>query len=193
MASQRSLTVLQDSKSAELLLDPTRMKLLALLAEPASAAQVARKAGLPRQKVNYHLRLMEEAGLLEVVEERSRGSASERILQASARAYAVGPGALGEVAPDPVAFTDRYSLEYLQALAFRALGEVSAARSKGGPSGRVPCMSIEHAVHFRSPQDRSHFATELSNAIAALVKRYDEPGSDESEAFRFVLIAHPLD
>ena len=72
MNGMLDLAVIEDPAVAEISLDPVRSRLLAELAEPASATMLAGKLGLPRQNVNYHLRALEEHGLVELVEERGR-------------------------------------------------------------------------------------------------------------------------
>ena len=62
------LTVIDDPAAAGVSLDPVRARLLAELAEPGSASSLAAKVGLPRQKINYHLRTLEQHGLVELVE-----------------------------------------------------------------------------------------------------------------------------
>jgi hypothetical protein len=52
----QDLAVITDPAAAGVSLDPVRARLLAELTEPASAAALAGRVGLPRQKVNYHLR-----------------------------------------------------------------------------------------------------------------------------------------
>jgi hypothetical protein len=52
------VAVIEDPAAAEVSLDPIRTRLLAELGEPASATAVAARLGLPRQKVNYHLRTL---------------------------------------------------------------------------------------------------------------------------------------
>src|SRR3954451_3054781 len=95
------IAVIEDPAAAEASLDPMRSRLLAALAEPASATMLAARVGLARQKVNYHLRALEQHGLIELVEERRKGNVTERVMRASARAYVISPAALGPVAPDP--------------------------------------------------------------------------------------------
>ena len=64
--------VIDDPAAAVVALDPVRARLLAeLVAEPASAAALAERVGLARQKVNYHLRTLEAHGLVRVVEASS--------------------------------------------------------------------------------------------------------------------------
>ncbi len=71
--------VIEDPGAAAVALDPIRSRLLAELVEPFSAATLAARVGLPRQKVNYHLRTLEAQGLVELAEERKRGGITERV------------------------------------------------------------------------------------------------------------------
>ena len=55
----------------------------ATLDEPLTVAEIARRVGLglARQKVAYHLRVLEQAGLVELVELRQRRGFTERVLR----------------------------------------------------------------------------------------------------------------
>ena len=93
------VAVIADPAAAEAALEPARARLLAQLTEPRSAAMLAAAIGLPRQKVNYHLRTLERHGLVELVEERRKGNVTERLLRAAAASYVISPAALAAVAP----------------------------------------------------------------------------------------------
>ena len=80
------LDVIEDPAAAVVALDPTRARLLSELAEPASAAALAERVGLSRQKVNYHLRTLEAHGLVQQAGERRWGGLTERLLVATAAA-----------------------------------------------------------------------------------------------------------
>jgi DNA-binding transcriptional ArsR family regulator len=108
------VTVIEDPEAAAVSLDPVRARLLAeLAAEPASAAMLAGKVGLPRQKVNYHLKALERHGLVELVEERRKGNVNERLMRATATSYVISPAALGAVQPDPARSPDQLSARWL--------------------------------------------------------------------------------
>jgi len=94
------VAVIDDPAVAAVSLDPVRARLLAALAEPASAASLAAGAGLTRQKANYHLRALERSGLIELVEERRKGNCTERVMRATAASYVISPAAMEAVAPD---------------------------------------------------------------------------------------------
>src|SRR6185503_19698406 len=101
--------VIEDPAVATVALEPVRTRLLAELAEPASAAALAARLGLARQKVNYHLRALETHGLVEMADTRRWGGLTERLLVATASSYVVSPGALGPVATDPRRAADALS------------------------------------------------------------------------------------
>ena len=65
--------VIQSPQAAAAALDPVRARLLAELSEPASAATLAARLSLPRQKVNYHLRALESHHLVRPTSERKWG------------------------------------------------------------------------------------------------------------------------
>ena len=95
------LEVIDDPAAAVVALEPVRSRLLAELAEPASAAGLASRVGITRQKVNYHLRALEAHGLVREAGTRQWGGITERLLVASAASYLVAPGAMGPAAAGP--------------------------------------------------------------------------------------------
>src|SRR5262245_48254230 len=116
--------VIDDPAAAAMALDPVRSRLLSNLREPASAAALAGRVGLPRQKVNYHLRTLESHGLVRVAGKKRWGGLTERLLVATASMFVVSPGAMGPVAVDPEKKMDRLSASYLVALAARVVREI---------------------------------------------------------------------
>jgi DNA-binding transcriptional ArsR family regulator len=184
------IAVIEEPAAAAAALDPLRARLLAELHEPASAAELAQRIGLPRQKLNYHLRALESHGLLRVAEERRHGGLTERRLVATAAAYVIAPDALGANAPDPARVGDRLSARYLLALAARLLREVGTLlRHSETDDRRVATLALDTEIGFASPADRVRFAEELTNAITRLAARYHH---DDGHAHRLVVVAHPL-
>jgi DNA-binding transcriptional ArsR family regulator len=184
--------VIEDPAAATVALEPVRNRLLAELAEPASAAMLAARIGIPRQKVNYHLRALETNGLARLVEERHWGGLAERLLVATASSYVVSPQALGRVASDPGRSADRLSAGYLIALGARIVREVGDLWRRARQADKsLATLSIDTEIRFRTPADRAAFTQELTRAIATLVARYhsNEPGG---RLHRLVLVSHPL-
>src|SRR5437867_8132775 len=121
----QAVEVIDEPVAATVALEPVRSRLLSELAEPASAATLAARLGLARQKVNYHLRALESHKLVRVAEKRKWGGLTERLMVATAASYVVSPSALGPVAVDPDREVDRLSASYLIALGARIVREVA--------------------------------------------------------------------
>jgi DNA-binding IclR family transcriptional regulator len=76
--------IIDDPAAAIVALEPIRSRLLAELDEPASAATLAARVGLARQKVNYHVRALESHQLVREAGKRQWGGLTERLMVASA-------------------------------------------------------------------------------------------------------------
>lgn len=186
------IAVIEDPAAAGVTLDPMRGRLLAALVEPLSATALAAVVGLPRQKVNYHLRELERHGLVELVEERRKGNMTERVLRATAASYVISPAALKDVAPDPDRAPDRLSARWLLALAARLVRDVGALITGATRAGRpVATFAIDGEVRFASPNDRAAFAAELAEAVTNLVSRYHDEESPDGRAYRVIVAIHP--
>ncbi|HWE89697.1 MAG TPA: helix-turn-helix domain-containing protein [Pseudonocardiaceae bacterium] len=186
------VAVIDNPAAAEVSLDPVRARLLAELAEPGSATMLAAKVGLPRQKVNYHLRALERHGLIELVEERRKGNVTERMMRATAASYVISPLALAAVAPDPSRSPDRLSARWMLALAARLVREVgqliagaTAARQ------RLATFGIDGEVRFASAADRAAFAEELTNTITTLIGKYHDEHAAGGRPHRLIIALHP--
>ncbi|OLE21320.1 MAG: transcriptional regulator [Actinobacteria bacterium 13_1_20CM_3_71_11] len=186
------IAVIEDPAAAEASLDPIRAKLLAALVEPGSATMLAARVGLPRQKVNYHLRALEQHGLVELVEERRKGNVTERVLQSVAAAFVISPTALAALAPDPARSPDQLSARWLLAVAARLVREVGELIT-GAREARKPLatFTIDSELRFGSATDRAAFAQELSEKIAGLVSKYHDPAARGGRQHRLVIALHP--
>ena len=185
--------VIDDPAAAVVALEPVRSRLLAELAEPASAAALAARLGIARQKINYHLRALEEHGLVRVAESRKWGGLTERRLVATAFSYLVSPSALGPVAADPGRSADRLSASYLIALAARVVREVGALLRRARETDkRLATLSLDTEIRFRSAAERAAFSKELAESVAALAARYHDESAPGGRLHRLVVVAHPL-
>ncbi|RZU73021.1 helix-turn-helix protein [Micromonospora kangleipakensis] len=186
------IAVIEDPAAAEASLDPTRARLLAALAEPASATALAARVGLPRQKVNYHLRALEQHGLIELVEERRKGNVTERVMRATAASYVISPMALAAVRPNPAQSPDRLSARWLLAVAARLVQDVGTLIT-GAERARKPVatFTVDATVRFASASDRAAFAEELASTVTALVGRYHDEKAPGGREHRVVLALHP--
>jgi DNA-binding transcriptional ArsR family regulator len=188
----QDVAVIDDPNAAMAALDPIKVQLLSHLSEPASAAALSTRVGLPRQKINYHLRALEDHRLVEPAEQRRWGGLTERLMVASAASYVVSPAALGPIGADPERNSDRMSASYLIAVAARIVREVSDAwRAARKSDKRLATLSIDTVIRFKSPADRAAFTNDVANAIAAIAARYHDESAHGGRAHRLVVASYP--
>jgi DNA-binding transcriptional ArsR family regulator len=187
-----SLQVVRAPGRASVLLQRTRRQLLGHLGEPESAASLARKLGLPRQRINYHLRQLEREGLVETIEERRKGNCVERLVRATARSFVISPEALGILGPTSEAAADRFSTAYLVSAAARAVRDVAVLDSDARKAGkRIATFTLEAAVRFANAEARAAFADELAETMARLVAKYHDDKTRGGRRFRLLAAVHP--
>jgi DNA-binding transcriptional ArsR family regulator len=187
------LGIIREPASALALLDPDRRMLVEALAEgPDSAAGLARRLGETRQRLNYHLRILEDAGLVELAEERRGGSRTERVLRLTAQRFVLDPAAMGAIgAGEPGEVGDRFSATYLVALAARAVRELAELMERAKEDhARLASASINASVRLATPERFDAFVGDLTRAVADVIARHHAEG-DDSRWFRVVAGAYP--
>ena len=193
------IEAVQHPRAAELLLHPLRQTILREAGEPASAAEIARRMGLPAQKVNYHVRALVDAGLLVPAGERLKRNLVEKRYRATARAYVLSPEVLGEMNPERLSLSDEVSAAHLIRLASSLQSELARAVREGRDGGApVPTLSLDVELRFESAAQRADFATALQDAVADLVGRFTAPAVDcdgdpaDGRPYRLVAGCYPI-
>ena len=189
MARTPDTVLIENAERARLALDPVKHALLTALREPGSAASLAKRLKLPRQKLGYHLRALEAAGLVRLVEERARRGFVERVLIAEASAFVLDPLLLTD-ADRAVEAQDRYAAQHLVKAAGTVVREVTRMQGEAEKAGqRLLTFTIEADVGFAQPRDFEDFTAALAQSVAALAERYT-PGNDRRR-YHLVMGAHP--
>jgi biotin operon repressor len=184
--------VLTDSSQLATVLSPLRMRVLEEMKEPQSAASLAPRLGLSRQKLNYHLRELEREGFLELVEQRRRRGCVERVMKVTSQSFVVNPALLGPLAGDHTETRDRFSTAYLLATAVATIRDVAVlGRRARAVDERLATFTMDTELRFISPAAFRSFSEELASAVATLAVKYDNP-SAKSRRFRVVLGSHPV-
>jgi DNA-binding transcriptional ArsR family regulator len=173
-------------------LSPFRLGLLSGLQEPESASGLARRLGLPRQQVNYHLRELERAGFIEMSEARQRRGCTERIMRLTSR---VSFPRADETAP-PAARADQeghgFASAHLIAAASAVASEVAELRARADAHGkRLVTTTLQSEIRFPTPDDYRAFVEGLTAAVARLVARHAAPDDPKSRAHRLTITLNP--
>ncbi|MFK7917621.1 MAG: helix-turn-helix domain-containing protein [Ilumatobacter sp.] len=182
--------VIDEPSAAAAMLDPIRARVLAALHEPGSATTVAASIGETRQKVNYHLRTLEELGLVRLVEVRPRRGLTERVVVASARSFVLSPDVLGSSAADPSRL-DHLSTSYVLALASRVVREVADLAQRARAANKpLATLAIDTDIRFASAHQRGEFTRDLSHAITEIAAKYHDEHAPNGRWHRVVALAH---
>lgn len=183
MKAMGGIECIRDPGRAAIVLDPLRLEILGRSREPRSASDIAGELGLPRQRVNYHVRELAKAGFLEAAGRVRRRNFYEQRYRASAEGYLVSPEALGPVAADPGNVEDRLSAAYLLALSARLQREVGGAAERARAEGwRLATLSMDAELRFESGAQRRAFAEALRDAIAAVIAEHAAPATADGGA-----------
>jgi DNA-binding transcriptional ArsR family regulator len=186
----RDVLLLDRVDQASALLKPIRLELLRRMAEPSSCPELARQVGASTQKVNYHVRVLEDAGLVERVGERRVRGIVEGRYRASAGSYWLSPALVGQVGGRARA-RDAFSLGFLLTLAEELQDDVGRLAERQGEQP-VPSLGLSAEVELRSGQDRAAFMRELQDSFTALARKYGaRTGEQAGERFRLALACYP--
>lgn len=188
-----------DPERASVLLDPLRLRILREASSASSATAIAQRLGLPRQRVNYHVRQLAAAGFLEDAGQRRKGNLIEQLWRATASSYLLVPEVLGPLAVDRKRIEDRTSAAYLLALTGQVQNEMAQVEAEALDRGqRVPTLSMTAELRFESAEQRASFARALRAAVAQVVEdfaspfRYEDGTAAAGRPYRLVLGCYPV-
>jgi DNA-binding transcriptional ArsR family regulator len=187
-----------DLPRAGVLLTPLRLQILARARTPCSASEIALELGLPRQKVNYHVRELARARFLARAGRRRKRGLFEQRYRATADSYLLAPALLGPLQADLGSVRDRFGLAYLLALTARVQSELAQAGADAAEQGkRLATLALDVDLRFETAEQRERFTAALRDAVASVVAEHASParrtdGSDgRGRPFRLTLTCHP--
>jgi DNA-binding transcriptional ArsR family regulator len=173
---------------------PTRIAILGALSdrdesEPASAADLARLLGQPRQKVNYHLKALKEAQLVVAIDSRQKGNFIETRYAASARSFLVAPEVAWSDGRRLEAMRTAHSLETLVEEGARLQRDAIELLDRATFDGEdIASASVSATLRFASGGDRAAFMREYLEVTKKLLDRY---GSSTGDSYRVFLSTYP--
>jgi DNA-binding transcriptional ArsR family regulator len=184
---------IEEVNQAATLLNPLRLDLLKRMAEPCSCPELAEFVGQTPQKVYYHVKALERAGLVKKVSERRVRGVVEGRYQAKGRSYWLSPGLVGRLGGRGRA-RDQFSLGFLLTLAEELhadIGHLSAVDAE-----EVPSLGLAAEVQLADSARRAAFLQEVQHTFEALARKYGARGPDETphnkgKSFRLVLACYP--
>ena len=197
--SAGSWDLVAEMPRAAALLHPLRLRILDALREPDSAAGLARRLRLPRQKVNYHVRELARARFLERAGQRRRRNMIERRFRATAQGYILSPELLGRLGVPREKAEDAFSAATLLGLLSLAQSELGRASREAAAQGkRLATLSLNSELRFESAEQRGQFAEHLRQAMVETIGRYASPHTlaggtpGHGRPYRLVVGCYPI-
>ena len=185
------MALVADAEKARAAFSPIRRDILQRLREPGSAVSLAEALGVSRQKVAYHLRALEGAGLIRLVETRPRRGCTEHVFVATADVFVIDPAVMGGPERAAVDAQDRFAAEHLVGVAASLVRDVARMREAAEAEGtRLLTLTVESELAFATPRDFDRFSEELTEAVAEIARRYASP-KKTARRYRLVAAAHP--
>ena len=186
------ITLVEEPDRVRLALSPIRRKLLDRLRTPASATQLASELTLGRQRVNYHLRALEAAGLLELVEQRQRRGCVERLLAARADTFVVDPSVMGgrDASSVRADAQDRFAANHLIDSAAAIVRDVARMQTRAARQGlRLLVFTLDTEISFDTPLELERFVGALGDFVAREAAKCQSAGG--GRRYRVVVGGHP--
>src|SRR5215213_856519 len=174
---------IEDVAQADALLKPKRVQIMRELAEPRTCTEIGGVMGETPQAIYYHVKRLQAAGLVSLVDERRVRGIVEGIYQALARSYWVSPEVAGRLGPERRS-EEMLGLGYLLNLTEELQRDLAALAV--GPV-TLPSFGIAGDVHL-SPEDGAAFVAELQRAFGEVLSKY---GGGEGHTFRLALACYP--
>ncbi len=168
---------------------PTRVAVLEQLRTPQSAAAVARAIGAPRQRTNYHVKALLDAGLIEPAGERRRGNFVEQLYRAVASTFLVAPQVAWADGRRVDALRSQLPLEHLVRLGESLQRAASGLLDRAAFDGEeIAAAAVEATAHFADEATRAAFLEEFLDALQPLLKKY---GARKGDPYRVALAVYP--
>jgi DNA-binding transcriptional ArsR family regulator len=171
----RHRTLTEDAEIAAYL-HRTRMEMLDVLRDgPRTLSQIAERLGVHPANLTRHLRTLEAAGLVALVEKRDTGRNLEKYYAAAAETFDIAVGAHELSAPEKIA------------LAF-VRSDLSAALARLPDDHPGPVMALVQASRISAAQ-----LPEFLEALSALARRFEAADSPDGHPHHLALALYPAE
>jgi DNA-binding transcriptional ArsR family regulator len=188
---------IEDVDQAAALLKPQRIEMLKLMDHPRTCLELGKIFGETPQKINYHIKALQNAGLVEQVGERRVRGTVEGSYQARARSYWLATDLVGQIGGAGMA-QDQASLRHLLSLTEEMRGDIGHLAQQVGRE--IPSLGLSLHVELDDESRRADFMADVQRMAQILAHKYGataagDGGENDAEPprplFRLVLACYP--
>jgi DNA-binding transcriptional ArsR family regulator len=177
---------------ATALFKPIRLEIMKQLVEPKTCSQLAEVFHSSPQKIYYHVKILEKAGLVKKTSERQVRGIMEGYYQAAARSYWLSSEVVGDLGGQHRAKSN-ISLSNLIGLAEEIYSDVGKLIPE---HEEAATLGLSLNIELRSSLERNTFINELQHAVQTLAEKYGirdtgKKTEEASESYRLIITAYP--
>lgn len=185
---------IDELEQATALLKPARMELLKRMDEPRTCPELAEFFGETAQKIYYHVKALEKAGLVEKVDEKRVRGVVEGYYQARAHSYWLAPALVGKIGGQRMT-QNQVSLRVLLDLAEEIHDDIGRLGHQAEAGKDVPSLSLSAHIYLPNGSRRAEFLREVQTVFEDLARKYGTPQDDleiaDGQGYRLVLVCYP--
>ncbi|MFQ5522349.1 MAG: helix-turn-helix domain-containing protein [Acidimicrobiia bacterium] len=184
---------IEDLQVFEALNNPFRLRLLRRFVEPKTVKAVAKEIGAPPTRLYYHVNLMVELGILEVVQTNKVGAMVERVYRVAARSFRPGRKLL-EKGHDPEALARVLTgtvLDNARVDAESCLSEYFSDAGDGSDLESAPVvMSRAHAT--LTPRQVERLEQQIQELFSELQSQSEEGKGEGGTEYSLTVVFVPV-
>jgi DNA-binding transcriptional ArsR family regulator len=189
----QELLYIEDVEQAAALLKPQRIEMLKLMDRPRTCVELGQVFGETPQKIYYHVKALQTAGLVEQVGERRVRGTVEGSYQARARSYWLASDLVGQIGGAAIA-QDQVSLRHLLSLTEEMRDDIGHLAQQVGHA--LPSLGLSLHVELADESRRAEFMADVQHLAQVLARKYGATAGDTDTQppkpqFRLVLACYP--
>ncbi len=184
----REELLIEDISTLKQLANPFRLRLLHAFHRPRSVRDVADSMDLPVTRLYYHVKILEDAGAIIVVETRKRGPQLEKVYRITAHGIRPGPSII-EGGVDPVEFAEVAASLILDSARAELIASLTEHAAKGFDPATINGSLGRTLTRLPLPR-----AIEIIAELQALTLTIKDSDSDPTDAlYGFTYSFFPLE
>lgn len=183
----KDILVLRELEEIKAVSHPYRVEILEAFGQDAlSAKQLSEILGEPHAKINYHIKILVSAGILELVEERVKSGIIEKYYMPKAKMVVIDKSILNFPGNDSVAQT-------LNQVSISLFEKISEDYYRAAENNEISSRHLRHYNEYYITEDEAKEIMDLveSKLIDILNSRSSKEIDESKRPYNFSLIALP--
>jgi DNA-binding transcriptional ArsR family regulator len=184
--------IISDLETLKVLSDPLRMQIAELMShQPRTVKEVAKELGTTPHRLYYHVKLLEDHGLIHVIKTRLVSGIVEKHYQITAKEITVADGLLSVSKPEGKSeiealissILDGTKADFIRSLRVRAKGD--------NQNGEKHCSNATREMARLTREQANTICRQLVELVKEFESYGDELDDEERQAFALTTLFYP--